>query len=116
MKDIYKDEELDIPEGVEVSVKSRQVTISGPRGRLTKSLSHIDMEIKKVGDKKLRLVVWHGTRKHVACLRTVRSLILNMINGVTKGFRYKMRYVYAHFPINVNVVEYFIISLYFPNW
>jgi large subunit ribosomal protein L9e len=33
----------------------------------------------------------------------VRTLINNLIIGVTKGFRYKMRYVYAHFPINVNV-------------
>jgi len=118
MKDIYKDEEFEIPDGVSVNIKSRLVTVKGPRGELTKSLRHIDMEIKKVGDKKIKLVVWHGGRKHVACLRTVRSLIMNMINGVTKvsrfrsasplmcqGFRYKMRYVYAHFPINVNVIE-----------
>lgn len=45
----------------------------------------------------------HGNRKQVACLRTVRSIINNMIIGVTRGFKYKMRYVYAHFPINVNL-------------
>lgn len=51
----------------------------------------------------VKLVVWHGARKHVACLRTVKSLITNMIIGVTKGFRYKLKAVYAHFPINVIV-------------
>ena len=45
----------------------------------------------------------HGSRKNVAALRTVRTLINNLIIGVTKGFKYKMRYVYAHFPINVNL-------------
>ena len=47
--------------------------------------------------------IHHGNRKNVATLRTVRTLINNLIIGVTKGFKYKMRYVYAHFPINVNV-------------
>ena len=50
---------------------------------------------------KVKLVVWHGGRKHVACLRTVRSAVENMIQGVRFGFAYKMRLVYAHFPINV---------------
>jgi large subunit ribosomal protein L9e len=45
----------------------------------------------------------HGARKNVAALRTVRTIIYNMIVGVTKGYKYKMRYVYAHFPINVNL-------------
>ncbi|RUS30359.1 ribosomal protein L6, alpha-beta domain-containing protein [Jimgerdemannia flammicorona] len=82
--DIYKDEELTIPEDVEISVKSRIVRVKGPRGELTKNLRHIDMEIQVIGSKKLRFIVWHGKRKHVACIRTVRSLINNMITGVTK--------------------------------
>ncbi|KAI8647864.1 ribosomal protein L6, alpha-beta domain-containing protein [Parasitella parasitica] len=100
MKDIYKQDELVIPEGVKVVIKSRQVTVTGPRGELSKNLRHLNIEIKIVGEK-IKFIVHHGLRKHVACIRTVRSLINNMIVGVTKGFEYKMRYVYAHFPINV---------------
>jgi large subunit ribosomal protein L9e len=50
----------------------------------------------------IKIELHHGARKNVATLRTVRTLINNLIIGVTKGYRYKMRYVYAHFPINVN--------------
>ena len=39
----------------------------------------------------------------MATLRTVKTIIENLIVGVTRGFKYKMRYVYAHFPINVNI-------------
>lgn len=60
---------------------------------------------QKVGPAKVKLVVWHGARKHVACLRTIRSQIENMITGVTYGFAYKMRLVYAHFPINVIIAD-----------
>ena len=28
-----------------------------------------------------------------------------MIKGVSKGFEYKMRLVYAHFPINANITD-----------
>ncbi|ORY05117.1 large subunit ribosomal protein L9e, variant [Basidiobolus meristosporus CBS 931.73] len=105
MKDIYKEEELTIPEGVTVDVKARVVRVKGPRGTLSKDFHHVNMDIKKISATKIRLVIWHGARKHVACLRTIRSLIQNMITGVTKGFLYKMRFVYAHFPINVNITD-----------
>jgi len=103
MRDVHSTEELDIPEGVVVTVKSRIITVTGPRGTLVKNVRHIDMDIRLVKAKsapKVTLAVWQGGRKHVACLRTIRSLISNMIKGVTKGFQYKMRAVYAHFPIN----------------
>merc|ERR1712137_282775 len=37
----------------------------------------------------------------LACLRTVQSHIMNMVTGVTKGYLYKMRMAYAHFPITI---------------
>ncbi|KIL62229.1 hypothetical protein M378DRAFT_108509 [Amanita muscaria Koide BX008] len=107
MRDVLKTEELDIPSNVEVTIKSRVITVKGPRGTLTKNVRHVDMDIQLVKGKtsKVSLAVWQGGRKHVACLRTIRSLINNMVIGVTKGFQYKMRAVYAHFPINCIIQE-----------
>ncbi|TFK91473.1 60S ribosomal protein L9 [Polyporus arcularius HHB13444] len=108
MRDVLKTEELDIPEGVTVEIKSRLITVTGPRGKLTKNVRHIDMDIRLVQQgqvNKVTLAVWQGGRKHVACLRTIKSLIVNMITGVTKGYQYKMRAVYAHFPINCIIQE-----------
>ncbi|KAG8936627.1 hypothetical protein FRC03_012421 [Tulasnella sp. 419] len=102
MRDVLQTEELDIPEGVTVGIKSRIITVEGPRGKLVRDVHHINMDIRLIKGKvgRVHLAVWQGGRKHVACLRTVKSLISNLIKGVTKGFLYKMRAVYAHFPIN----------------
>jgi len=107
MRDVLKTEELDIPDGIDVTIKSRLIIVTGPRGTLTKNVRHVNMDIRvlKGNANKVTLAVWQGGRKHVACLRTIRSLINNMITGVTKGFLYKMRTVYAHFPINAIIQE-----------
>ena len=48
---------------------------------------------------------WFGRKKELASVRTVCSHIENLIKGVTKGYKYKMRAVYAHFPINCAISE-----------
>jgi large subunit ribosomal protein L9e len=73
------------------------------QGKLSKDLSHLAVNFSHPKKDVINIELHHGTRKNVATLRTVRTLINNLIIGVTKGFRYKMRYVYAHFPINVNL-------------
>ncbi len=59
--------------------------------------------IEDEGVKKLRVECHFGRRKSLASIRTCTSHVMNMITGVTKGFEYKMRLVYAHFPININI-------------
>lgn len=145
MKDILKTEEFVVPAGVTVDLKSRIINVEGPRGKLTKNVRHVNMDIQlvrgttfalgrsaveetvgltdtslvvccallvvclvwlgwvdlvcgvaflaglgldvsqyqKKGANTITLSVWHGGRKHLACLRTIRSLIENMIKGVT---------------------------------
>jgi len=102
MRYIFSDEILQVPKGVKVSIKARVVTVEGPRGKLTKDLGHISVRFAKKTQNTLQIVMHHGARKNVAALRTVKSLISNLVTGVTKGYQYKMRLVYAHFPINVS--------------
>ncbi|PWW72682.1 ribosomal protein L6 [Tuber magnatum] len=105
MKYIHSQESLTIPKDVDVSIRSRIVTVKGPRGELKKDLKHLAVSFEKPAKSNSTILIslHHGNRKNVAALRTVKSLIHNMITGVTKGYKYKMRYVYAHFPINVNI-------------
>ena len=87
MRDILSTEELEIPSNVTVEVKSRLITVTGPRGTLKKNVRHVNMDIQLVTSKKgskVTLAVWQGGRKHNACLRTIKSLISNMVIGVTK--------------------------------
>merc|ERR1711893_540243 len=94
-----------IPEDVDATVKSRVVTVKGPRGTLTKSFKHLALDISMPDKKTVRVEKWFGKKKELASVRTVCSHITNLITGVTKGYKYKMRAVYAHFPINCAITE-----------
>merc|ERR1712157_278658 len=101
-KTILATESIKIPEGVEVEVKARQIKVTGPRGSLSRNFKHINTALTKT-DETIRVDIWFASRSQVACVRTVCSHIQNMFTGVTKGFVYKMRFVYSHFPINVSL-------------
>lgn len=80
--------------------------MTGKRGTLHRSFKHLNLDIQLVDEgRAIRVDLWFGTRKQSACIRTVCSHITNMITGVTKGYKYKMRFCYAHFPINVTLAD-----------
>jgi len=81
-------------------IKTRRVTVTGPRGTLSRSFSHLAINLRVEG-KTVKAELWFGNRLAIACIRTVLTHINNMIIGVTKGYLFKMRLVYNHFPISV---------------
>jgi len=103
MRYLENEQTLEVPDNVKITIKSRKVKVNGPRGELFKDLSHLPVVFDTPKKGILRIRIYHGVRKQVAALRTVRTLINNLVIGVTRGFKYKMRYVYAHFPINLNI-------------
>ncbi len=93
---------IKIPDNVTVSVKGRKVTVKGPRGILTKDLHHLNLDLRVNTKKKTFTAVrWFGKRTDLSTINTGLALVRNMITGVTKGYRYKLRFASAHFPINV---------------
>ncbi|CAM9929147.1 unnamed protein product, partial [Discosporangium mesarthrocarpum] len=82
MKTLLTTRFIDIPTNINVEVASRTVKVEGKRGTLVRSFKHLHIDIQRVGTKKLRVDLWFGNRKQMACIRTVCSHILNMFTGV----------------------------------
>ncbi|UCE96208.1 MAG: 50S ribosomal protein L6 [Candidatus Bathyarchaeota archaeon] len=93
---------VEIPEGVDVKIDGRVVTISGEKGILTKDFSHAPLSIQRE-DQLVRIRTEWPRKKEAATVGTISSHIKNMIIGVTKGFTYKLKIVFSHFPISVKV-------------
>ncbi|XP_040987994.1 60S ribosomal protein L9-like [Juglans microcarpa x Juglans regia] len=109
MKSILSSETMEIPEGVKIKVKAKLIEVEGPRGKLTRNFKHLNLDFQLItddeGKRKLKVEAWFGSRKTSAAIRTALSHVDNLITGVTKGYRYKMRFVYAHFPINASITS-----------
>ncbi len=95
---------LEIPEGINVTMKKHMIQFQGPLGKTFKSFRKIPVNIE-INDGKLTLKA-QGTRKRdYSILHTARSLIKNIFEGLLEGYTIKMKVVYAHFPITVKVKE-----------
>merc|ERR1712199_5001 len=105
MKTVNAKSIVKIPDGVTVEVKSRVVKVSGPRGNLQKSFRHMSIDICMPDAKSVAVEKWFAGSKELSCLKTTCSHIENMIKGVTQGFQYRMKMVYAHFPTNVQIAS-----------
>jgi large subunit ribosomal protein L6 len=91
---------IKIPEEVDVSVNGRVVTVKGPKGMLVRDFSDAPVTIVHQGGEVSVETAW-PRKKEASLVGTIYSHINNMITGVTKGFTYKLKIVFAHFPVSV---------------
>src|SRR5471030_980279 len=80
-----------VPKGVEVTLSAEQVAVKGPLGTLTQRLSS-DIRLERDGNK-LLCQVNNGSTQANAMSGTIRALVANMVEGVTKGFERKLTLV-----------------------
>lgn len=93
---------VDIPEKVDVKVEKNGISVKGPMGELKKKIKFGKVMPKIEGEKAVFSVDNPKTADKAIC-GTAAAHLKKMINGVLKGYKYKMKIVYAHFPINVSV-------------
>jgi large subunit ribosomal protein L6 len=73
-----------IPSGVTVTMKDRHITVKGPKGELSRILPP---EIRvKAEDGKLTVSRPSDSQRHLAFHGLTRTLVANMVEGVSKGF------------------------------
>lgn len=75
---------IEIPTGVTITINGDVVTVKGPKGELTRSFNP-DIEIK-MEENVINLSRPSESKEHRSIHGTTRSLLANMVEGVSKGF------------------------------
>jgi large subunit ribosomal protein L6 len=95
---------IEVPDKVNVSENHRILNVEGPLGKTRKNFKKIPVYLTVNG--KNIVIKSLGTRKKdYAIFKTAESLIRALIKGVQTGYTFKMKVVYAHFPITVKVKD-----------
>jgi large subunit ribosomal protein L6 len=95
--------EVVIPEGITAEVSGNKVKVTGQKGSLERKFIMVPgMKIEKA-DKKIVITTESERRKTKAVVGTTAAHIRNMIDGVTKGYAYRLRICYSHFPITTKI-------------
>jgi len=90
------------PQGVAVTVESGLVTVKGPKGTVTRDLSHPKITVTLVSNG-IEFSVARPGKLMKMMFYTLVAHAKNMVEGVTKGFVYKLKVCYVHFPMTVKV-------------
>jgi large subunit ribosomal protein L6 len=104
MRAIEISETVQVPENVEASLEGKRFTVKGPKGTLERDFGFAPISLMLEG-KEVQIQAKWPRKREASLVGTVRSHIQNMITGVTKGFTYKLKVVFSHFPISVKTKD-----------
>ena len=80
-----------VPTGVDVAIKDDQISVKGKGGSLSLAQNNLVKVTNEGG--KLTFIAANESREANAMSGTMRQLVNNMVNGVTKGFEKKLSLV-----------------------
>ncbi len=94
--------EIDVPDGVQAELAGKTLSVTGEKGALTRTFKSPRV-LLATEDGKIVVSTKTKRRQDRAITGTVAAHVKNMIAGVREGYVYRLKIVYAHFPMNVKV-------------
>ena len=82
---------IPVPKGVDVTIATEQISVKGPLGTLSQRLSP-SVEVVREGEEIVFKIKDESIETN-AMSGTLRAVVANMIQGVTKGFERKLQLV-----------------------
>jgi large subunit ribosomal protein L6 len=82
---------IELPKGVDVDIAGQRLSIKGPKGTFEYDV-HNDVQISRE-DGSLQCAPRDGKAQHFAIAGTMRSIVNNMVVGVSQGFEKKLELV-----------------------
>jgi len=89
---------ITVPSGVNVTVDNTLITVKGPKGTLSREL-HKDMKVV-VAENEITIERPSDNKLHRSLHGTTRSVVANMVNGVTEGFSKNLELVGVGYRAN----------------
>jgi len=93
---------VEVPRDITLTLDGLKITIEGKKGKITKDFSHMKKVDVLYKDNTVKISSYFPRKSTEAKLGTLRSVLINAIEGVTQGYTYKMKIAYSHFPITVD--------------
>jgi large subunit ribosomal protein L6 len=95
-------DEQEVPKGISAEFKDSVLMVKGPQGTLTRTFFHprIKMTVSKG---KIAVETRLASLKEKALVGTWAAHARNMIKGVQQPYTYRMKAVYAHFPVKMTL-------------
>jgi large subunit ribosomal protein L6 len=94
--------EIVLPTEVSITKQENLITTKGSFGSVQKDFTKMPAIID-LQDNKITIKSRGNRKKDFALVNTLQSVINNMIKGSDVGFTYKLKIVFAHFPISVKI-------------
>ena len=95
-------EYVEIPNSVNISIENGKIYVKGSKGEKYRNINNRNI-IVEIRENKIIFKAYYPSKKIIKDMNAMVAHIKNDIDGVTKGFVYKLKGISIHFPLKLKL-------------